>query len=137
MILGAGAGSAPGEERCHYNARMQVSERRAGGVAVLDLKGRLVLEEGVPVLREAIDRLVASGQYRILLNLGDVVYVDSCGIGLLIAKLVSVRRTGGDVRLVNLTSRTHHLLEITRLLDVFLVFTSEPDAIASFTSPGV
>jgi anti-anti-sigma factor len=116
---------------------MQVSERRAGGVAVLDLKGRLVLEEGVPVLREAIDRLVASGQYRILLNFRDVVYMDSCGIGLLIAKLVSVRRTGGDVRLVNLTSRSHHLLEITRLLDIFLVFTSEPDAIASFSSPGV
>ena len=85
----------------------------------------------------AIDRLVTAGHNRILLNLGDVSYVDSCGIGLLIAKLVSVRRTGGDVRLVNLTSRSHHLLEITRLLDVFLVFTAEPDAVASFSPPGV
>jgi anti-anti-sigma factor len=116
---------------------MHVSERRAGGVTVLDLKGRLVLEEGVPVLRDAIDRLVAAGRYQILLDLREVSYVDSCGIGLLIAKLVSVRRSGGDVRLINLTSRSHHLLEITRLLDVFLVFTSEAEAVASFSSPGV
>lgn len=114
---------------------MQVSERRRGGVTVLDLKGRLVLEEGVPLLRETVDGLLAKGHHNILLNLHDVSYVDSCGIGLLIAKLVSVRRAGGDVRLVNVTSRTHHLLEITRLLDVFLVFTSEQDGIASFPAP--
>lgn len=113
---------------------MQVSERRSGGVTVLDLKGRLVLEEGVPVLRERIDRLVGAGHSHIVLNLADVSYVDSCGIGLLIAKLVSVRRNGGDVRLANLTSRSHHLLEITRLLDVFLVFASEKDAVASYAS---
>jgi anti-sigma B factor antagonist len=114
---------------------MQLSERRAGGVAVLDLKGRLVLEEGVPVLRSAIERLVGDGHRQILLNMREVTYVDSCGIGLMIAKLVSVRRSGGDVRLVHLTSRTTHLLEITRLLDVFLVYTSEQDALSSFTSP--
>ena len=134
MILGAG----PVRRRigrCHYNARMRVSERRAGGVTVLDLTGRLVLEEGVPVLRAAIDRLVGDGRRQILLNLREVTYVDSCGLGLLIAKLVSVRRTGGDVRLLHLTDRTSHLLEITRLLDVFLVFTSEQDAVSSFTSP--
>jgi anti-sigma B factor antagonist len=114
---------------------MQVSERRSGSVTVLDLKGRLVLEEGVPVLRAGLDRLVSAGQTSIVLNLRDVSYVDSCGIGLLIAKLVSVRRAGGDVRLANLTSRSHHLLEITRLLDVFLVFSSEQDALASFSTP--
>jgi anti-anti-sigma factor len=111
-----------------------VSERRSGGVTVLDLKGRLVLEEGVPVLRAAIDRLLAAGHTDLVLNLRDITYVDSCGIGLLIAKLVSVRRGGGDVRLVNLTPRSHHLLEITRLLDVFRVFASEQDALASFTT---
>lgn len=114
---------------------MRVSERRAGGVTVLDLTGRLVLEEGVPVLRAAIDRLVGDGRRQILLNMREVTYVDSCGLGLLIAKLVSVRRSGGDVRLLHLTDRTSHLLEITRLLDVFLVFTSEQDALSSFTSP--
>ena len=120
-----------------YNAPMQVSARRSGGVTVLDLKGRLVLEEGVPVLREGIDRLVAAGETNIVLNFRDITYVDSCGIGLLIAKLVSVRRSGGDVRLANLTSRSHHLLEITRLLDVFLVFASEQEALSSYTtSPG-
>lgn len=113
---------------------MQVSERRAGGVTVLDLKGRLVLEEGVPVLRQAIDRLLAAGQTHLLLNFADVTYVDSCGIGLLIAKLVRARNTGGDLRLVHLTSRSHHLLQITHLLDVFLIFTSEEDAIASFST---
>ncbi len=114
---------------------MQVSERRSGGVTILDLKGRLVLEEGVPVLRASIDRLAADGRGQILLNMREVTYVDSCGLGLLIAKLVSVRRNGGDVRLVHLTSRTSHLLEITRLLDVFLVFTSEQEALSSFASP--
>lgn len=114
---------------------MQVRERRAGGVIILDLNGRLVLEEGVPVLRASIERLVGDGQRQILLNMRDVTYVDSCGIGLLIAKLVSVRRAGGDVRLVDLTSRTRHLLEITRLLDVFPIFISEQDALASFTPP--
>ena len=114
---------------------MQVSERRSAGVTILDLKGRLVLEEGVPVLRDFLDRAAADGSHQILLNMREVTYVDSCGIGLLIARLVSVRRNGGDVRLVQLTSRTRHLLEITRLLDVFLVFTSEQDALSSFTSP--
>ena len=67
-----------------------------------------------------------------LINLTGVTYMDSCGLGLLIAKLVSVRRIGGDVRLVHLTPRSQHLLEITKLLDVFLVFDSEAQAIASF-----
>ncbi len=116
--------------------RMQVSERRVGSVTVLDLKGRLVLEEGVPLLRERIERLVAEGRKDILVNLGEVTYVDSCGIGLLIAKLVSVRRTGGDVRLMRLTPRSRHLLEITKLLEVFRVYDSEDEAIASFlTTP--
>jgi anti-anti-sigma factor len=111
---------------------MTLTERRLGEVTVLDLDGRLVLEEGDAVLRERVRALVAEGRLKILLNLRRVTYIDSCGIGVLIAKFVSVRRAGGDVRLLHLTARSRHLMEITKLLNVFRIFDSEPDALASF-----
>lgn len=111
---------------------MTLTERRLGDVTVLDLKGRLVLEEGDAVLRERIGALMAEGRLKILLNLRDVTYIDSCGVGVLISKFVSVRRKGGDVRLVHLTVRSRHLLEISKLLNVFRIFESEADAVASF-----
>lgn len=113
---------------------MTLGERRSGGVTILDLRGRLVLEEGVSVLRESVDRLLAAGQVDLLINMRDVTYVDSCGVGVLIAKLVSARRQGGDVRLLHLTPRSHRVLDITKLLDVFQTFDSEPAAVASFAS---
>lgn len=112
---------------------MTLNERRIGDVTLLDLKGRLVLEEGDAVLRSRIGELVQDGRTRIVLNLKEVTYVDSCGVGVLIAKYVSLRKKGGDLKLLNLTPRSHRLMEISKLLNVFEVFDSEPDAIASFT----
>ena len=112
---------------------MQVVERRLGDVTVLDLKGRLVFEEGEAVLRAHINGLFEQGRTNIILNLRDVTYVDSCGIGLLVAKYVSLRRKGGDLRFEHLTPRSRRLLEITKLVDVFRIFDSEVDAVASFS----
>jgi anti-sigma B factor antagonist len=117
-----------------YNPGMTLTERRVGDITILDLKGRLVFEDGDDVLREKINDLVHQGRTKILLNLGGVTYMDSCGIGVLVQKYVSVRRKGGDVRLVHMTERGWHLMEITKLLDVFLIFESEEEAIASFTT---
>jgi len=112
---------------------MVLNERRIGEVTVLDLKGRLVLEEGVAVLRAHVNDLVEQGRTQIIVNLREVTYVDSCGVGVLIAKFVSVRKKGGDVRLLHLTPRSHHLVEISKLLTVFEIFESEDDAVGSFT----
>ncbi|HVH55285.1 MAG TPA: STAS domain-containing protein [Vicinamibacterales bacterium] len=115
---------------------MNVVERRLGNVTVLDLKGRLVFDEGDGVVRDRINHLVDEGRVNILMNLQDVTYVDSCGIGVLVAKYVSLRRKGGDLRFVNLTPRSRRLLEITKLMGIFRIFDSEEEAVASFrTAP--
>jgi anti-sigma B factor antagonist len=111
---------------------MNVVERRLGNVTVLDLKGRLVFDEGDTVVRDRINHLVDEGRVNILINLQDVTYVDSCGIGVLVAKYVSLRRKGGDLRFVNLTPRSRRLLEITKLMGIFRIFDSEDEAVASF-----
>ena len=115
---------------------MTVVERRLGDVTVLDLKGRLVFDDGDTLLRDRINALVDAGHVNILLNLRDVSYVDSCGIGILVAKYVSLRRKGGDLRFENLTARSRRLLEITKLMGIFRIFDSEEEALASFrTTP--
>ena len=106
-------------------------------MTVLDLKGRLVFDEGDMVLRSRVDTLIEQGRLRIVVNLRDVTYVDSCGIGLLVAKFVSLRRKGGDLRFVHVTPRSHRLMEITKLIDIFRIFESEEEAVASFTSEPV
>lgn len=112
---------------------MQVVERRLGDVTVLDLKGRLILDDGDVVLREHLNALLDQGHANIVLNLHDVTHVDSCGIGLLVSKYVSLRRKGGDLRFVDLTDRSRRLMEITKLIGVFHIFDSEADAVASFS----
>jgi len=111
---------------------MTLKERRVGDVSILDLKGRLVLEEGDDILRSRINDLVSEGRIKIVVNLQDVTYVDSCGVGVLIAKYVSVRKKGGDVKLLHLTPRSHRLMEISKLLNVFETFDSEERAVESF-----
>ena len=112
-----------------------MTERQAGEVTVLQLGGRLVLDDGVDELGDKIAALVNAGRTKLVLDMGALTYVDSCGIGLLISRLVSLRRRGGDVRLLNVTERGLRLLEITRLERVFQLYTSEPDAVASFGAP--
>jgi anti-anti-sigma factor len=111
---------------------MTLNERRIGDITVLDLKGRLVLEDGDAVLRARINELLEHGRSKVVLNLKDVTYIDSCGVGVLIAKLVSMRNKGGDLRLLNLTERSRRLLEISQLLNVFAIYQNEPEAIGSF-----
>lgn len=111
---------------------MTVVERQIGDVTVLDLKGRLVFDEGDNVLKEHVNRLLEQGRTCLVVNLQNVTYVDSCGIGVLVSKYVSVRRKGGDIRFVNVTPRSHRLLEITKLVDIFRLFDSEAEAIASY-----
>ena len=116
---------------------MTVVERRLGDVTVLDLKGRLVFDEGDNVLRDHINRLVEQGRLNIVVNLREVTYVDSCGIGVLVAKYVSLRRKGGDLRFANTTAKSRRLMEITKLVDIFRIFDSEADAVASFSNEPV
>jgi anti-sigma B factor antagonist len=112
---------------------MTLKERRVGDVTILELTGRLVIDDGNDQLRESIERHAEQRRPNVVVDLKNVTYIDSCGVGLLIAKYVSLRRKGGDVKLLNLTRRSHHLMEITKLLDVFETFGSEEQALASFT----
>lgn len=112
---------------------MQISERRIGHVTVLDLQGRLGLDEdGDVTLYEHIGALVREGRVNIVLNLYDVTHIDSCGIGAMVAKYLSVRRRGGDLKLLNLSERSHCVMAITHLLSIFEAFESEDEAIQSF-----
>jgi anti-sigma B factor antagonist len=116
---------------------MKLDERRIGDVTVLDLDGRLIFEDGDSMLRERVNQLVDEGRLKIIIDLEDITYMDSCGVGVLIAKFVSVRRRGGDVRLSAVSPRSHHVLEISGLLAVFPIFTSQSEAVASFAGEQV
>jgi anti-sigma B factor antagonist len=113
---------------------MTLIERQIGDVTVLELKGRLVYDEGDEELRSRINDLVARGKLKILLDLRGVTYIDSCGLGSIVGKFVSVRRKGGDVKLLNLSPRSHRVIDISGLLRVFETFESEADAVGSFSA---
>ena len=111
---------------------MDIVERTYGHVTVLDLKGRLVVEDGFQTLRDQVNRLVAQGRVYIVLNLDGLTYLDSSGVGLIASKYVSARRHDGDLKLCNLHPRSFKVLDITRLLTIFESFDNEKDAVASF-----
>ena len=111
---------------------MKASNRRVDGVTILDLSGRITLGEGSVVLRDQIRDLLGKGEKKILLNLGDVTYIDSSGIGELVSAFTTVRNQGGDLKLLNLTKKVHDLLQITKLYTVFDVKDDEASAVASF-----
>ena len=112
---------------------MKVSTRQVDGVTILDLSGRITLGEGSVVLRDTIKDLLGKGQKKILLNLGDVSYIDSSGIGELVSAFTSVRNQGGELKLLNLTKKVHDLLQITKLYTVFDVKDDEATAIGAFS----
>jgi len=112
---------------------MVIQERRVGTVTILALKGRLVLDDGDVLLRERVDDLVSRGEVRIVIDFSELDYVDSAGIGVLIGKYLSVRRKGGSLKLLHLSMRAHHALEITHLLTVFETFEHEDAAVKSFS----
>lgn len=113
---------------------MDIKERVVDGVSVLDLSGKIVLGEGDGQVRERIKDLLSDGQKKILLNLGDVTYVDSAGLGALISSYTTTKREGGQLKLVNLTKRIQDLLAITKLITVFDTYDSEQEALDSYSN---
>lgn len=113
-------------------AELEVTERQAGDVTILDMSGAVRIGEGSIALRDAIRGLADSGRKKILLNLAGVNYVDSSGIGELIANYTTVSRQGGQLKLLNLTDRIQNLLVITKLLTVFDAYEDEGEALKSF-----
>ena len=111
---------------------MKVTTRQVDGVTILDLSGRITLGEGSVTLRDAVRDVLTKGSNKILLNLGDVNYIDSSGIGELVSAYTTVRNQGGELKLLNLTRKVHDLLQITKLYTVFDVKDDEASAIASY-----
>ena len=111
---------------------LDVQARQAGDVTILDLSGEVRIGGGSVALRDAIRKLVEEDKQKILLNLGGVKYIDSTGIGELIANYTTVSRKGGQLKLLNLTDRVQNLLVITKLLTVFDSYDNEADALKSF-----
>jgi anti-sigma B factor antagonist len=113
-------------------AELEVKERQAGDVTILDLSGSVRMGEGAVSLRNSIRGLVDQGKKKILLNLSGVKNVDSSGIGELIANYTTISRDGGQLKLLNLTEKIQNLLVITKLLTVFDSYDNEADALNSF-----
>ena len=111
---------------------MKASTRQVDGITVVDLSGRITLGEGSVVLRDTVRDLLAKGDKKMLLNLGEVTYIDSSGIGELVSAFTTVRNQGGELKLLNLTKKVHDLLQITKLYTVFDVKDDEAAAISSF-----
>ncbi len=111
---------------------MKASTRQVNGVTVVDMSGRITLGEGSVILRDTVRDLLGKGQKKILLNLGDVTYIDSSGIGELVSAFTSVRNQGGELKLLNLTKKVHDLLQITKLYTVFDIKDDETAAVGSF-----
>ncbi|HKO45640.1 MAG TPA: STAS domain-containing protein [Pyrinomonadaceae bacterium] len=113
-------------------AELEVTERQAGDVTILDMNGSVRMGEGAISLRNSIRGLSDGGKKKILLNLGGVKNIDSSGIGELIANYTTVSRDGGQLKLLNLTDKIQNLLVITKLLTVFDSYDNEADALNSF-----
>jgi anti-sigma B factor antagonist len=111
---------------------MKASSRQVNGVAVVDMSGRITLGEGSVVLKDTVRDLLGKGEKKILLNLGDVTYIDSSGIGELVSAFTSVRNQQGQLKLLKLTKKVHDLLQITKLYTVFEIYDDEAAGIASF-----
>lgn len=111
---------------------LEASVRYAGDIAILDLAGRIVLNDGSATMREAIAKLRETGSTKIILNLAGVSFMDSSGLGELASAFSATNKVGGQLKLVNIPARIMDLLRITKLDTVLTSFPSEPDALASF-----
>jgi anti-sigma B factor antagonist len=112
---------------------MKSGTRQVDGVTIVDLSGRITLGEGSTILRDIVRDMIAKGNKKILLNLGDVTYIDSSGIGELVSAFTTVRNGGGELKLLNLTKKVHDLLQITKLYTVFDIKDDEANAVQSFS----
>ena len=113
---------------------MQIDERTIGDVAILDIKGRVQLGDGDELLKDKVNSLLNQGRKKIVLNLAEVPYIDSAGLGEVVRTFTTVSRQGGSLKLLNLTKRITDLLAITKLLTVFDTYDSEQDAVQSFSA---
>ena len=112
---------------------VKLTTRQVGDVTVVDAVGRITLGDGASMFRDTIRDLAANGQKKLLLNLAEVSYIDSSGIGEMVSGFTTVSNQGGSVKLLNLTKRVKDLLQITKLYTVFEVFEDEAAAVRSFT----
>jgi len=115
---------------------MKASIRQADDVTIVDLSGQMKLGEGTSILRATVKDLLGKGQKNILLNLGDISYIDSSGVGELVSAFTSVRNQGGDLKLLHLTKKVRDLLQITKLYTVFEVLDDEKAALSAFAAAG-
>jgi anti-sigma B factor antagonist len=115
-----------------YSMGMTISERRLDGVVIMDLTGRITIGEGTVVLRKRIQELLDQDEKQLLLNLADVDYIDSSGLGEVVRAYTTVRNAGGNLKLLSLTAKVRDLMQITKLLTVLDVFERESEALKSY-----
>src|ERR1700693_3809395 len=113
-------------------AELNIRERQAGDITVLDMNGRITIGEGSVAMRSAIRRLLEEGKKKILLNLAGVGYIDSSGIGELVSSYTAINKESGQLKLLSLTEKLRDLLTITKLLTVFDAYETESDALSNF-----
>jgi anti-sigma B factor antagonist len=111
---------------------LTLKQRQSGDVTIIDASGRITLGEGSSAFRDTVKQLVTDGNKKILVNLSDVSYIDSSGIGELVSAFTTVRNGGGELKLLNLTKKVHDLLQITKLYTVFDIKDDEASAVQSF-----
>jgi len=111
---------------------LNISNKQVGDVSVVALRGRIVLGEGSGALRERVKNLVDDGKKKIVLNMANVTYIDSAGLGTLVAAHVSAKKQGTALLLSDLGNKFHEVLQVTRLLTIFNVYPTEDEAISSF-----
>jgi anti-sigma B factor antagonist len=114
---------------------MKATLRQVDPVMIIDMSGRITLGEGCTQLRELVREQLGKGHKQLLLNLADITYIDSSGIGELVSAFTAVSNQGGQLKLLNLTKKVHDLLQITKLYTVFDVHDDEAKAIGSFEKP--
>jgi anti-sigma B factor antagonist len=111
---------------------LKIESREVGHVSILDVQGRIVLGDEIHTLRDAVRGLVAEGKKKIILNLADVDYLDSSGVGELVGSFITVRNAGGELKLLNLTQKVQDVLHVTKLYTVFDIRDDEFTAVKSF-----
>ncbi len=112
---------------------LKITKREADGITVVDLSGRLTLGDASAQLRDTLRGLIEGGSNKIVLNLGDVAYIDSSGLGELVSGFTTVKNSGGELKLANLTQKVNDLLTVTKLYTVFEVHNDEKAAVESFS----
>jgi anti-sigma B factor antagonist len=122
-------------KKLKYNIRrngMKLSRREKDGVIIIDLKGKILIGDGIDTLRNEINSLVENKELKVLLNFAEVPYLDSTGLGEVVRSYTSVKKKGGTIKIINLTQKVEDLLSVTKLITVFETFEDEDKAIASF-----